>query len=242
MEASDSILLKTEQLSVSYGHIRALVDINIKVNKGEFLALIGANGAGKSTLLESILGLPHSRRGRIHFQNLDITHLPTERIVAKGIALCPEGRGILPEMSVKENLLLGAYHNRNRISSGLDRVYQFFPLLRESGNRKAGSLSGGQQQMLSIGRAIMAFPKLLMMDEPSLGLAPIVVNELFRTINAFADEGQTILLSEQNAMKSLKYAKRAYVFETGKVAMEGLSSELVENGEFVRAYLGVDRQ
>lgn len=239
---SDSILLKIEQLSVYYGQIKALSDIDIEVAKGEFLALIGANGAGKSTLLESVLGLHRSRMGRIRFNDLDITNLPTERIVAEGIALCPEGRGILPEMSVKDNLILGAYHNRDKIQSGLGRVYQLFPSLKEKENQKAGSLSGGQQQMLSIGRAIMASPLLLMMDEPSLGLAPIVTNELFRIINTFAEEGHTIILAEQNAMKSLQYSQRAYVFETGKIVLEGLSQELLKNRKVVQAYLGVNKK
>jgi branched-chain amino acid transport system ATP-binding protein len=242
LEESESTLLKIEHLSVFYGHIRALAEVDVEVVRGEFLALIGANGAGKSTLLESILGLHRSRTGEIRFQGRDITRLPTERIVAQGIALCPEGRGILPEMSVKDNLLLGAYHNRGMIPSGLERVYQYFPSLKESGNRKAGSLSGGQQQMLSIGRAIMASPALLMMDEPSLGLAPIVVNELFRVIRTFAEEGHTIMLSEQNAMKSLQYAQRAYVFETGKIVLEGLCQDLIENGKVVQAYLGAQKR
>lgn len=242
MEASDSILLKIERLSVFYGHIRALEDIDLEVKKGEFLALIGANGAGKSTLLESVLGLHRSRAGRIRFQDRDITYLPTERIVAGGITLCPEGRGILPEMSVKDNLLLGAYHNRGEIDSCLKRVHEFFPFLKEKENHKAGSLSGGQQQMLSIGRAIMASPTLMMMDEPSLGLAPIVVNELFGIIRAFAQEGHTVVLSEQNAMKSLQYAQRAYVFETGKIVLEGLSQDLLKDRKVVQAYLGVKKK
>ncbi len=241
MEASDSILLRIDHLSVFYGQIRALEEIDIQVARGEFLALIGANGAGKSTLLETVLGLHRSRTGTIRFRGRDITHLPTERIVAQGIALCPEGRGILPQMSVKDNLLLGAYHNRKRIPAGLEGVYQFFPFLKENGGRKAGSLSGGQQQMLSIGRAIMASPALLMMDEPSLGLAPIVVSELFRIIRAFAEEGHTIVLSEQNAMKSLKYAQRAYVFETGNIVLEGRSQDVIKNSKVAQAYLGVKR-
>lgn len=242
MEASESILLKIEHLSVFYGHIKALANIDVEVVKGEFVALIGANGAGKSTLLESILGLHRSRTGRIRFHDRDITYLPTEQIVAEGIALCPEGRGILPEMSIKDNLLLGAYHNRDMIQSGLARVHEVFPFLKEKENHKAGSLSGGQQQMLSIGRAIMASPMLLMMDEPSLGLAPIVVNELFKIIRMFGEEGHTIILSEQNAMKSLQYAQRAYVFETGKIVLEGLSQDLLKNKRVIQAYLGVRKK
>lgn len=242
MEASESPLLKIEHLSVFYGHIRALAEVDVEVARGEFLALIGANGAGKSTLLESILGLHRNRTGEIRFQGRDITHLPTEQIVAGGIALCPEGRGILPEMSVRDNLLLGAYHNRSGIASGLERVYRYFPSLKASGGRKAGALSGGQQQMLSIGRAIMASPALLMMDEPSLGLAPIVVNELFKIIQAFAEAGHTIVLSEQNAMKSLQYAQRAYVFETGRIVLEGRCQDLSKNTKIVQAYLGARKR
>jgi len=240
--ASDSTLLKIENLSVFYGHIRALEGVHMEVAEGEFLALIGANGAGKSTLLESVLGLNRNRTGTIRFQGRDITHLPTERIVAGGIALCPEGRGILPDLSVKDNLLLGAYHNRGRIQSGFSRVYQFFPILKDKENHKAGALSGGQQQMLSIGRAVMASPALLMMDEPSLGLAPIVVNEVFRIIRTLAEEGHTIVLCEQNAVKSLQYSQRAYVFETGRIVLEGLSGDLLKDRKVVQAYLGVKKK
>jgi branched-chain amino acid transport system ATP-binding protein len=238
LEVNDPEMLKVEDLSVFHGHIRALTGISLSVLGGELVALIGANGAGKSTFLESVLGLHKAQTGRIHFQGQEITNLPTDRIVAGGIVLCPEGRGILPEMSVLENLLLGAYHNRKTAQSRLEAVFEYFPVLKGYQKLKAGSLSGGQQQMLSIGRSLMASPRLLMMDEPSLGLAPIVVNELFRTIQALASEGHTILLSEQNAKKSLQYAQRAYVFETGTIALEGLSQDLMRNENVLHAYLG----
>ena len=231
-------MLRVENLSVFYGHVRALDKVSIRVMHGEFLVLIGANGAGKSTFLESVLGLHRPRTGRIRFQNQDITNLPTDRIVAGGIALCPEGRGILPEMSVLENLLLGAYQNPKMIQSGLERIFEYFPILKGHQKLKAGSLSGGQQQMLSIGRALMASPKLLMMDEPTLGLAPIIVNEMLQIIQVLARDAHTVLLSEQNARKSLQYAQRAYVFETGRIVLEGLSQDLMKNENVIHAYLG----
>jgi branched-chain amino acid transport system ATP-binding protein len=235
---NDTKMLMVKDLSVFYGHVRALEGVSVDVMQGEFLALIGANGAGKSTFLQSVVGLHKSHAGRIYYQDRDITNMPTDRIVARGVVLCPEGRGVLPEMSVLENLLLGAYHNRKAIQTGLDWVFGYFPVLKGRQKQKAGTLSGGQQQMLSIGRALMASPRLLMLDEPSLGLAPIVVNELFHTIALMANEGHTILLSEQNAKKSLKYAEKAYVFETGKIVLEGRSQDLMRNENVIQAYLG----
>jgi len=235
---TDAAVLQVENISVSYGIVSALKNVTVEVHEGELVALIGANGAGKSTFLETILGINRPGEGKISFLGQDITHKPTERIVSGGISLCPEGRGILPEMSVAENLLLGAYHNRKGIDEGFSRVFKLFPILEERKNQTAATLSGGQQQMLSVGRALMASPKLLMLDEPSLGLAPLVVNEVLEIVAQLAGEGYTVLLSEQNAKKALQYASRAYVFETGKVVLEGESAELMANEAVIQAYLG----
>lgn len=238
MAQTEAAVLRVEELSVSYGIVSALKNVTLEVQEGELVALIGANGAGKSTFLATILGINRPREGRITFLGEDITHKPTERIVAGGIFLCPEGRGILPQMSVAENLLLGAYHNRRAINEGFARVFKLFPILAERRSQTAATLSGGQQQMLAIGRALMASPKLLMLDEPSLGLAPLVVNEVLEIVAQLAGEGYTVLLSEQNAKKALQYASRAYVFETGKVVLEGTPEELMANEAVIQAYLG----
>jgi len=235
---NSQVLLKVTELSVSYGFISALRNASIELFEGEFVTLIGANGAGKSTLLEAILGMHHPDSGRVFFQGEDITHRPTDRIVAMGIALCPEGRGILPMMSVLENLQLGAFHCRDFIQEGLHRVSELFPILWKRKEQVAGTLSGGEQQMLSIGRALMASPSLLMLDEPSLGLAPLVVNEVFRIIGSLADDRHTILLAEQNVKKTLQYAERGYVFETGKIVLKGSARELMQNEAVIEAYLG----
>ena len=238
MAENKSPILKVSALSVSYGFISAVKDASIDLFEGELVTLIGANGAGKSTFLEAILGMHRAIGGRIFFMGDEITHKATDHLVALGIALCPEGRGILPLMSVLENLQLGAFHQRGFMEEGLNRVFELFPILRERKQQAAGTLSGGEQQMLSIGRALMAAPKLLMLDEPSLGLAPIVVNELLRIIGQLADRGHTILLAEQNARKALQCAKRGYVFETGKIVLEGSAQDLMHNDEVVRVYLG----
>jgi branched-chain amino acid transport system ATP-binding protein len=231
-------VLQVSGLSVSYGQISAIEDVGIDLFEGEFVALIGANGAGKSTFLEAIMGMHRPMKGSISFMGKEITHVPTNRIVAQGIALCPEGRGILPSMSVLENLQLGAFHQRKYMEEGFDKVFSLFPILSRRRQQGAGTLSGGEQQMLSIGRALMANPKVLMLDEPSLGLAPIVVNEVFRIIGELSDHGHTILLSEQNAKKAFKYAKRGYVFQTGKIVLEGSTKDLLHDEEVVRIYLG----
>jgi branched-chain amino acid transport system ATP-binding protein len=223
---------------VAYGSVPALRNLNLKIHHGEFIALIGANGAGKTTLLETILGINKAQHGSIHFYGKDMTTAPTHAIVAAGISLCPEGRGILTQMSVMENLLLGAYHNRRMIKSSLNTVFSIFPIIEERQNQTAGTLSGGQQQMLSIARALMGAPKLLMFDEPSLGLAPLVVNELFKIIHKLSQDGYTVLLSEQNSRKALQYASRGYVFETGRLVLEGRTEELITNQAVVEAYLG----
>jgi branched-chain amino acid transport system ATP-binding protein len=233
-----SSVLKVLDLSVSYGFISALRNVSVELFAGEFVALIGANGAGKSTFLEAILGMHRAALGRIFFLGEEITHKTTDRIVALGIALCPEGRGILPLMSVLENLQLGAFHHREFMQEGLSRVSELFPILWKRKDQAAGTLSGGEQQMLSIGRALMASPRLLMLDEPSLGLAPLVINELFRIIGDLAGDSHTILLAEQNAKKALQYSKRGYVFETGRIVLEGSAQELANNDAVIRVFVG----
>jgi branched-chain amino acid transport system ATP-binding protein len=218
--------------------VSALRGVNMEVDTGEFVALIGANGAGKSTFMATVLGITRASHGSILFLGEEITYSPTDRIVASGICLCPEGRGILPEMNVIDNLLLGAFHNRSATNRSLCRVFELFPILKERKGQCAGTLSGGQQQMLSIGRALMGAPKLLMLDEPSLGLAPLVVKEILEILSSLVENGQTILLSEQNVRKALQYASRAYVFETGKVVLEGPSKDLMRNEAVIEAYLG----
>jgi branched-chain amino acid transport system ATP-binding protein len=235
---SEASILKIESLSVSYGNIRAITQVSLEVQLSETVAIIGANGSGKSTLLAAVIGIQHPDSGTILFNGNNITGRPTESIVASGISLIPEGRGVLTTMTVEENLLLGAYHVKGDITKRLDQTFQLFPVLRERRKSPAGTLSGGQQQILSIGRALMASPKLLMMDEPSLGLAPLMIKELFDLIAELKKEGQTILLAEQNARKALQCADRAYVFESGRVLMQGTSQELVNNPKVRQAYMG----
>lgn len=232
------VMLEVKNLSVSYGFVSAVKEASVELGEGEFVTLIGANGAGKSTFLESVLGMQRAIGGSIFFKGREITNRPTDRIVARGISLCPEGRGILPLMSVLENLQLGAYHRRRTMEHGLERVLSQFPILGKRQHQAAGTLSGGEQQMLSIGRALMSSPELLMLDEPSLGLAPLVVTELFKIIGHLAGERHTILLAEQNAKKALQYASRGYVFETGKIVLKGKSHELMQNEAVIKAYLG----
>jgi branched-chain amino acid transport system ATP-binding protein len=220
--------------------IRALDDVNFQVKEGEIITLIGANGAGKTTLLKSILNVVSSFKGEIWFLNEEIRGLPTETIVKKGIILVQEGRGLLRRMTVLENLLMGAYirENREEINQDLAFVFKSFPTLKGKQKQMAGTLSGGEQQMLAIGRALMAKPVLLMMDEPSLGLAPLIVNEIFDIIHDLHQSGRTILLVEQNARKALLVSNRAYILELGKISMEGPSSELLNSDDVRKAYLG----
>jgi len=225
-------------LSVSYGSIVAIKEINLQVEKGEIVTLIGANGAGKSTLIKAILGIQRPNRGSVVFRERDITWTAIHQIVASGIVLVPEGRGIVMEMTVMENLDLGAYHRLEGVRAGMEQVFEQFPILRERKHQKAGTLSGGQQQMLAIGRALMADPVLIMMDEPSLGLAPILVNQVFEIIGGLQKGGHTILLAEQNARKALQISNRGYVFEKGRVVLEGTSKELMQNDTVRKAYLG----
>lgn len=238
MALNETNILKIENLFVYYGRVQAIKQVSLEVGKGEIIALIGANGSGKSTLMAAVLGIRRAASGTILFKGHDITWKPTHDIVASHITLVPEGHRVLSAMTVMENLQLGAYQLKGNIDKYLSQVFDRFPVLRERRNQLAGTLSGGEQQMLSIGRALMGAPELLMMDEPSLGLAPLVVEELFRVIVDLKGEGYTILLAEQNAQKALQHADRGYVFETGSVVLEGAAQELASNPEVRRAYLG----
>ena len=234
------VLLKVEDIHTYYGTIHALKGITIDVREGEVVTLIGSNGAGKSTTLRSINGLNHPSEGRIEFAGTDITATPAHEIVKMGISQAPEGRRVFPRMSVIENLEMGAYQrtNRGEIRQDLDRVYQLFPRLQERRSQKAGTLSGGEQQMLAIGRALMARPRLLLLDEPSMGLAPIFVERIFEIIGEISRQGTTILLVEQNALMALDTASRGYVLETGRVALADDAKALKENEQVRKTYLG----
>ena len=233
-------MLVVKDVVAHYGQIRALGGVSLQVNKGEIVTLIGANGAGKTTLLKSIMNVVPPRSGGVWFLNEEMRGLVTEAIVKKGIVLVQEGRGLLRRMTVLENLLMGAYvqQDKEEILRTLHLVFQLFPILQERQRQKSGTLSGGEQQMLAIGRALMAQPVLLMMDEPSLGLAPLIVNEIFQIIRDLHQMDRTILLVEQNAKKALQASNRAYVLELGKIALEGLSAELLKSDEVRKAYLG----
>jgi branched-chain amino acid transport system ATP-binding protein len=238
LERNNSALLEVNDLTVSYGSIVAVRNINLKVEAGNIVALIGANGAGKSTVLRSILGLQRSDQGSVFFMGHDISRVSVDEIVSSGVAFVPEGRGVLMEMTVMENLELGAYHRKGDIYSSKEKIFHLFPILWERRQQKAGLLSGGQQQMLVIGRALMGEPALIMMDEPSLGLAPIIIDQLFKIIADIKLEGHTLLLSEQNARKALQVADRGYVFERGRIVLEGPSQWLREHDLVRKAYLG----
>jgi len=236
-----SIALHLENLDVSYGAIQALRGVDVTVNQGEIVTLIGANGAGKSTLLRAASGMVRAKSGRVEFLGEDISRLSIASIVSRGLIHCPEGRRIFANMTVKENLELGAYlrSDKQGIADDYERALTYFPRLRERLAQSAGTLSGGEQQMLAIGRSLMSRPKLLMLDEPSLGLAPILVQEIFRiivTINA--ESGTSILLVEQNANQALAVANRAYVLETGTITLSGNAAELKSNPDVQKAYLG----
>ncbi|MFA6844666.1 MAG: ABC transporter ATP-binding protein [Sphaerochaetaceae bacterium] len=235
-------LLEINDLRVNYGGIVALDGISFSVNEGEIVTLIGANGAGKSTTLRSIMGLIPIKGGTIRYNGEDITGLDTQKIVQRGITLVPEGRRVFSNLTTLENLKLGAYllEERNQ-ALNIERVYSLFPRLKERHWQQAGTLSGGEQQMLAVGRALMANPKVIMMDEPSLGLAPLVVKEIFSIIRKVNEEGVTVLLIEQNANVALKNADRGYVLETGSISMEGTGRELLSNEAIKVAYLGKSR-
>ena len=234
------LLLEVEDIETYYGSIQALKGITIDVHEGEIVTLIGANGAGKSTTLRSINGLNHPRRGTIAFQGRDITHDPPHEIVKRGIAQSPEGRKLFPRMSVTENLEMGAFQrtDRGNLREDMDHVFELFPRLAERRHQKAGTLSGGEQQMCAIGRALMARPTLLMLDEPSMGLAPIFVERIFETIVEVNKQGTSILLVEQNALMALEVANRGYVLETGHVALADEAKALAKNEDVRKTYLG----
>ena len=230
---------KVDNINVYYGAIHAIKGISFEVNEGEIVTLIGANGAGKSTTLQTVSGLLRSRTGSIEFNGENISHVPAHKLVYKGLAQVPEGRRIFLQMSVEENLEMGAFTQKNAgIDADLESVYEQFPRLRERKKQIAGTLSGGEQQMLAMGRALMSHPKLLMLDEPSMGLAPILVEQIFDIIRQLHKNGTTILLVEQNAQMALSVADRAYVLETGKITLSGTGKELAESDEVRKAYLG----
>ena len=223
-----------------YGVIQAIKGISFEVNEGEVIALIGANGAGKTTTLHTITGLLQPKKGSIMFEGKDITKIPAHKIVSLGMAHVPEGRRVFGELTVYENLKMGAYTRKDKaeIQETLEMVYKRFPRLEERKNQLAGTLSGGEQQMLAMGRALMSHPKIIVMDEPSMGLSPIFVNEIFQIIQDVSKSGTTVLLVEQNAKKALSIADRAYVLETGKIVLEGDAKELMNNDSIKKAYLG----
>jgi branched-chain amino acid transport system ATP-binding protein len=236
-------MLEVIDLHVNYGGITALRGINLTIKENQIVTLIGANGAGKSSTLRSIMGLVPKASGKIVYKGEDFTNLPTKDLVARGIAMVPEGRRVFADLTVEENLILGAYTRSDHkgISKDIERVYDTFPRLRERNWQKAGTLSGGEQQMLAVGRALMLNPKILMMDEPSLGLAPLLVKDIFDIINLLRERGNTILLVEQNARKALEIADYAYVLETGRLVLEGPGKTLLEDQRVQEAYLGVAR-
>ena len=233
-------MLEVKDIEVYYGMIQALKGISFEVNEGEVIALIGANGAGKTTTLHTITGLLSPKKGSVVFEGQDITKVPAHKIVSLGVAHVPEGRRVFAELSVYQNLKMGAYTRKDKdeIAKTLEMVYKRFPRLEERKNQLAGTLSGGEQQMLAMGRALMSHPKIIVMDEPSMGLSPILVNEIFDIIKEVSASGTTVLLVEQNAKKALSIADRAYVLETGKIVLEGDAKELMNDDSIKKAYLG----
>lgn len=233
-------MLEVKDLEVFYGMIQAIKGISFEVNEGEVIALIGANGAGKTTILHTITGLLEASKGEVFFDGKNITKIPAHKIVSMGMAHVPEGRRVFANLTVLQNLKMGAYTRRdkNEIEETLATIYERFPRLQERQNQLAGTLSGGEQQMLAMGRALMSHPKIILMDEPSMGLSPIFVNEIFDIIRSVSSSGTTVLLVEQNAKKALSIADRAYVLETGKIVLEGQASDLLNNDSIKKAYLG----
>ena len=236
-------MLRVESVSAFYGAIQALRNVSLHVNPGEIVALLGANGAGKTTLMKVVSGLHPPAKGKLFFSGRDIAGLPAERVLRLGVGQVPEGRQIFAPLSVLDNLILGAYvrfrgEGKKEIHTDLDSVFEMFPVLRERQKQRAGTLSGGEQQMVAIGRSMMARPKLLLLDEPSLGLAPMVANGIFQTIRLLRERGTTLLLVEQNAKAALRVANRGYVLETGRIILEGETEDLLNNKEVQRAYLG----
>lgn len=231
-------MLKVENINVFYGKIHALRDVSLEVHSGETVALIGANGAGKSTTLKTISGMLRSKTGHISFMDEEISHLDSYRLISRGLAHVPEGRRIFAQMTVMENLEMGAYSRRDNYQASLKDVFKRFPRLLDRKNQIAGTLSGGEQQMLAMGRALMSQPKLLMLDEPSMGLAPILVQQIFDIIRELNKAGTTILLVEQNAEMALAVAQRAYVMESGRIVLSGTGEELAKSDAIQKAYLG----
>lgn len=233
-------MLEIKDLEVSYGVIKAIKGVSFEVNQGEVIALIGANGAGKTTILHTVTGLIPALNGSIYFDGKDITKVPAHKIVSMGMAHVPEGRRVFSQLSVLENLKLGAYtrSDKTEISESLKSVYNRFPRLEERKGQIAGTLSGGEQQMLAMGRALMSKPRIILMDEPSMGLSPLLVSEIFDIIKVISDSGTTVLLVEQNAKKALAIADRAYVLETGKITLSGKASDLINDESVKKAYLG----
>lgn len=234
------MLLEFNHIVSAYGNIQALKDVSFNVEEGQIVSLIGANGAGKTTTMRTITGLLKPNKGQVIFNGEDITGLPAYQLVSKGISLVPEGRQIIESLTVSENLEMGAYQRSDKagIKEDTERVYEVFPILKEREDQLGGTLSGGQQQMLAIARSIMSKPKLLLLDEPSMGLAPLVVKEIFEIVKRINEQGTTVLLVEQNASKALAIADYAYVLETGKMAFEGPASEVISNPRVKEAYLG----
>ena len=233
-------MLQVTDLKVNYGVIQAIKGVSFEVNEGEVIALIGANGAGKTTILHTVTGLIAPKSGKIEFEGKDITKMPAHKIVTLGMAHVPEGRRVFADLSVYENLLMGAFTRKDKdeIAKTLEMVYKRFPRLRERKNQVAGTLSGGEQQMLAMGRALMSHPKILLMDEPSMGLSPLFVNEVFDIIKEVSASGTTVLLVEQNAKKALSIADRAYVLETGKIVLDAAADVLMNDPSIKKAYLG----
>ena len=233
-------MLEIKDLEVYYGMRQAIKGVSFDVNEGEVIALIGANGAGKTTILHTITGLINAQKGSVWFEGKDITKVPAHKIVSMGMAHVPEGRRVFANLTVLQNLKMGAYTRKDKteIEQTLDSIYKRFPRLMERQNQLAGTLSGGEQQMLAMGRALMSHPKIILMDEPSMGLSPIFVNEIFDIIKSVSASGTTVLLVEQNAKKALSIADRAYVLETGKIVLSGKASDLLNNDSIKKAYLG----
>ncbi|MFR4988913.1 ABC transporter ATP-binding protein [Anaerotruncus colihominis] len=233
------MLLEISKLNTFYGRLHALWDVDMKVKKGNIVALIGSNGAGKSTLLKSIAGTVRPRSGQVLYNGQDLCGLPANKIVCRGVTLSPEGRQIFPRMTIQENLLMGGYtRKKDTLAASFERAFELFPILKERISQQAGTLSGGEQQMLAIGRALMSNPDMLMLDEPSLGLSPILTETIFRLITEIKKQGVTILLIEQNAFGALSIADYGYVLENGKITLEGTGADLLNNEQVYASYLG----
>jgi len=232
-------MLKLEKVHTHYGAVEALAGVSIEVNKGEIVTLIGSNGAGKTTLMMTVCGTPRASAGKVTFEGEDITRMPTHDIMRKGMAISPEGRRVFPSLTVLENLQMdGFFASQHEIDAGIEHVFKLFPRLNQRAKQRAGTMSGGEQQMLAIGRALMSKPRLLLLDEPTLGLAPLVIAQIFDIIRTIREEGVTVFLVEQNANKALHVADRGYVLETGRVVLADNADNLLANDEIKRAYLG----